>query len=164
MEPEILLRVRHFGQAGYKQRQLLPLSKAVQHKPEGVFQRLSHLRNRGFPRRQILPAVEKFSAKLAQDIALKKAVAPVVSGIYEITLVTRLSDLVEEIDAAVEDLAAALAAFHKIDDVTESANMVRDVLLPKMEALRKPCDEAEQRTAVGCWPFPTYGDLLFGVQ
>ena len=115
-------------------------------------------------RRQILPAVEKFSAKLAQDIALKKAVAPVVSGIYEITLVTRLSDLVEEIDAAVEDLAAALAAFHKIDDVTESANMVRDVLLPKMEALRKPCDEAEQRTAVGCWPFPTYGDLLFGVQ
>ena len=42
--------------------------------------------------------------------------------------------------------------------------MVRDVLLPKMEALRKPCDEAEQRTAVGCWPFPTYGDLLFGVQ
>ena len=108
--------------------------------------------------------MEKFSAKLAQDIALKKAVAPVVSGIYEITLVTRLSDLVEEIDAAVEDLAAALAAFHKIDDMTESANMVRDVLLPKMEALRKPCDEAEQRTAVGCWPFPTYGDLLFGVQ
>ena len=38
------------------------------------------------------------------------------------------------------------------------------VLLPKMEALRKPCDEAEQRTAVGCWTFPTYGDLLFGVQ
>ena len=115
-------------------------------------------------RRQILPAVEKFSAKLAQDIALKKAVAPVVSGIYEITLVTRLSDLVEEIDAAVEDLAAALAAFHKIDDVTESANMVRDVLLPKMAALRAPCDEAEQRTAEGCWPFPTYGDLLFGVE
>ena len=26
------------------------------------------------------------------------------------------------------------------------------------------CDEAEQRTAEGCWPFPTYGDLLFGVE
>ena len=63
-----------------------------------------------------------------------------------------------------EDLAAALATFHKIDDVTESANMVRDVLLPKMAALRAPCDEAEQRTAEGCWPFPTYGDLLFGVE
>ena len=115
-------------------------------------------------RRQILPAVEKFSSKLAQDIAVKKSIAPVVSGIYETTLVTRLSDLVEDIDAAVEDLAAALATFHKIDDVTESANMVRDVLLPKMAALRAPCDEAEQRTAEGCWPFPTYGDLLFGVE
>ena len=115
-------------------------------------------------RRQILPAVEKFSSKLAQDIAVKKSIAPVVSGIYETTLVTRLSDLVEDIDAAVEDLAAALATFHKIDDVTESANMVCDVLLPKMAALRAPCDEAEQRTAEGCWPFPTYGDLLFGVE
>ena len=115
-------------------------------------------------RRQILPAVEKFSSKLAQDIAVKKSIAPVVSGIYETTLVTRLSDLVEDIDAAVEDLAAALATFHKIDDVTESANMVRDVLLPKMAALRAPCDEAEQRTAEGCWPFHTYGDLLFGVE
>ena len=115
-------------------------------------------------RRQILPAVEKFSSKLAQDIAVKKSIAPVVSGIYETTLVTRLSDLVEDVDAAVEDLAAALATFHKIDDVTESANMVRDVLLPKMAALRAPCDEAEQRTAEGCWPFPTYGDLLFGVE
>ena len=115
-------------------------------------------------RRQVLPAIEKFSAKLAQDISVKKAIAPVVSGIYEITLVTRLSDLVEDIDAAVEDLAAALAAFHKVEDVTESANMVRDILLPKMAALRAPCDEAEQRTAEGCWPFPTYGDLLFGVD
>ena len=115
-------------------------------------------------RRQILPAIEKFSAKLAQDISVKKAIAPVVSGIYEITLVTRLSDLVEDIDAAVEDLAAALAAFHKVEDITESANMVRDILLPKMAALRAPCDEAEQRTAEGCWPFPPYGDLLFGVD
>ena len=48
--------------------------------------------------------------------------------------------------------------------MTESANMVRDVLLPKMAALRAPCDEAEQRTVEGCWPFPTYGDLLFGVE
>ena len=37
-------------------------------------------------------------------------------------------------------------------------------LYPKMAALRAPCDEAEQRTAEGCWPFPTYGDLLFGVE
>ena len=41
------------------------------------------------------------------------------------------------------------------------------LLLPNglegMAALRKLCDEAEIVTAADCWPFPTYGDLLFGV-
>lgn len=41
---------------------------------------------------------------------------------------------------------------------------VRDVLLHKMEALRALCDEAEALTARKYWPFPTYGDLLFGVR
>ncbi len=36
-------------------------------------------------RREILPAVEKFSAKLAQDIAPRRRLAPVVSGNYEIS-------------------------------------------------------------------------------
>jgi glutamine synthetase len=32
-----------------------------------------------------------------------------------------------------------------------------------MAALRAVCDEAETVTAASYWPFPTYGDLLFGV-
>ena len=35
--------------------------------------------------------------------------------------------------------------------------------IPAMAALRTPCDEAETLTAAEYWPFPTYGDLLFGV-
>ena len=107
---------------------------------------------------------QDYTAKLAEGLAAKKAVVPTLSGKYETGLIEKLSGLADQIDAAAGELEAALDGYHKIDDVTESANMVRDVLLPKMEALRKPCDEAEQRTAVGCWPFPTYGDLLFGVQ
>ena len=42
-------------------------------------------------RRQILPAVEKFSSKLAQDIAVKKSIAPVVSGKGFISPSTRSS-------------------------------------------------------------------------
>ena len=29
--------------------------------------------------------------------------------------------------------------------------------------LRAAADEAETQTAASCWPFPTYGDLLFGI-
>ena len=42
--------------------------------------------------------------------------------------------------------------------------MIRDKVLVKMEELRAVCDEAETLTAKSYWPFPTYGDLLFGVR
>ena len=44
-----------------------------------------------------------------------------------------------------------------------AGSFVRDTVLPKMAALRAVCDEAETHTAAKYWPFPTYGDLLFGV-
>ena len=40
---------------------------------------------------------------------------------------------------------------------------VRDEVIPRMDALRTVCDEAETLTASDFWPFPGYGDLLFGV-
>ena len=52
----------------------------------------------------------------------------------------------------------------KIGDVTEAAYFIRDEVLPKMDTLRAPADEAERFTAAEYWPFPTYGDLLFGVK
>ena len=48
-------------------------------------------------------------------------------------------------------------------DNTEQAFHIRDEVLCRMEELRGLCDEAETVTAADYWPFPTYGDLLFGV-
>jgi glutamine synthetase len=42
--------------------------------------------------------------------------------------------------------------------------MIRDTVLAKMSELRLACDEAETLTKKSYWPFPTYGDLLFGVR
>ena len=42
--------------------------------------------------------------------------------------------------------------------------MIRDELLPKMNEVRVACDEAEVITAEKFWPFPTYGDLIFGIR
>ena len=57
----------------------------------------------------------------------------------------------------------AVTALDALGDVTAEAAFVRDEVLPKMAALRAVCDEAETVTAASYWPFPTYGDLLFGV-
>ena len=41
---------------------------------------------------------------------------------------------------------------------------IRDQVLPAMAALRATVDEAETQTAAGCWPYPSYGELLFSVR
>ena len=113
---------------------------------------------------QILPAVESYAAKLAETLATKKALSPLLGGKYETSLLTKLSGLTDDIAEAADALEASLVAYHKIGDVTEAACFIRDEVLPKMDALRAPADEAERFTAAEYWPFPTYGDLLFGVK
>ena len=115
-------------------------------------------------RKEILPAVEDYTASLAESLAAKKAAVPTLSGKYETGLIEKLSGLTDQIALAVEELESALSDYHKIDDVTDAAFVIRDVVMPKMEALRVPCDQAEEYTAADFWPFPTYGDLLFGVK
>jgi len=49
-------------------------------------------------------------------------------------------------------------------DLTEEAMFIRDEVIPRMCELRVVADEAETLTAANYWPFPTYGDLMFGVK
>ena len=78
--------------------------------------------------------------------------------------IAKLSELSDEIADATADLDGEIAKFQAIEDVTEAANDIRDVILGKMDALRAVCDEAETITAKEFWPFPTYSDLLFSVK
>ena len=61
-------------------------------------------------------------------------------------------------------LDAALDVYHTMDDVQSSAEFIRDSVLPKMAALRAPCDAAEKLVPAKSWPFPTYVELMFGVK
>lgn len=115
-------------------------------------------------RKEILPAVEGYAGTLAKNLAAKESVLPSVASKYEKNTIARLSALTDEIDAATTALEQAQITYATITDVTEAACMIRDVILQKMAELRVVCDEAETLTAKEYWPFPTYGDLLFGVK
>ncbi len=115
-------------------------------------------------RKEILPAVEAYVRDLSDTLHAKKAAVPGAAAKYETGLITRLSALTDEIDDAAAALERAMIQYKAIGDITEAANMIRDVILQKMAELRVPCDEAETLTAEKYWPFPTYGDLLFGVR
>jgi len=115
-------------------------------------------------KKEILPAVEKYTKSLADTLAAKKAAVAGLPCKYETAAVTKLSELSDSIADATADLDGEIAKFQTIEDVTEAANDIRDVILGKMDALRAVCDEAETITAKEFWPFPTYSDLLFSVK
>ncbi|MCC8130913.1 MAG: glutamine synthetase III [Ruminococcus sp.] len=115
-------------------------------------------------RKEIMPAISAYEADLAKTLNQKKAAAPEAACGYETKLISKLASLEDKIDAATDDLEEAVNEYKKLTDVTEAAMFIKDSVIPKMDALRAPCDEAETVTAKSYWPFPTYGDLLFGVR
>ncbi|MDO4484714.1 MAG: glutamine synthetase III [Clostridia bacterium] len=114
-------------------------------------------------KKQILPALETYSARLAESCRVKCAVAEG-AGSYEARKVKKLSLLMEQIDSALAALEESAAKVKATEDITDAACLIRDDLLVKMANLRIPCDEAETLTAKDAWPFPVYSDLLFGVR
>ena len=112
-------------------------------------------------RKEILPAVVRYSGDLSDAMVAKKTAAPELSCSYETKLIKKLSVLIDSIDDATEVLERSVLALE--GDNTKQAFHIRDEVLVKMGELRALCDEAETMTAASYWPFPTYGDLLFGV-
>ena len=115
-------------------------------------------------RKQILPAVQGYTAELAGGVAAKKAVSADIACGYESGLIARLSLLTDQIAARTDELEAAVLELKGAADVTQEACAIRDAVIGRMAALRTVADEAETLTAGKYWPFPTYGELLFGVR
>ena len=115
-------------------------------------------------RTEILPAVQAFTCDTAKTAAAKKELVPGCPCQYETELVKKLSGLTDQIAVKAAELEEAVLDLANAGDIKREAELIRDVVLPKMGELRLPCDEAETLTARKYWPFPTYGDLLFGVR
>ena len=114
-------------------------------------------------RKNYLPAIEDYLYSLAKTTSLMKSVSDRVKCNYEISTMERLSELTDYILERVKDLEKALEDLKQYDSVLETAEAIRDDVLPKMEHLRKHVDEAEMLSSEECWPFPSYGKLLFSV-
>ena len=115
-------------------------------------------------KKEILPAIEEYTAFIASAAGKKKALDAEVSCVYETGTVRKLSLLSGQIFEKCDELDKVLCKLSDSANVEQEGYMIRDELLPKMSELRVACDEAEVITAEKYWPFPTYGELLFGVR
>lgn len=111
--------------------------------------------------RQIIPAVVAYTRKLA-DAVIAVRTAGAGTKVHE-ALLHETTELLEEMQHALEILEQDEAKAANYKDNKEKAFYYKDVIRKDMEALRAPADRLEQIVDKEMWPFPTYADMLFEV-
>ena len=112
--------------------------------------------------KDVLPAISEYSRALSETLLSKKAVNKKLPCKYEEETLKQISFLSSEAFSVAKSLQFALEK--ATDSNPEKLSLYyKDEVLPKMQLLRKYADELENLVSSDYWPFPTYGDLLFGI-
>lgn len=111
--------------------------------------------------KQIIPAVVGYTQKLARAALDVQAVG--VEPVAQKELLEQVNEKLTETKRALEELKKEEAIASVMTNAKEQAFFYRDVVMPAMNALRKPADELEGLVDKEDWPFPTYADLMFEV-
>ena len=113
-------------------------------------------------RKDILPAVSRYGAALATALDAKRKIG--VNDTYERECAAQVASLTGEMYEKLLHLERELEALASVCDSSEQSLCYKDRILPAMAELRRVGDALESVTDAGYWPFPTYGELLFGVR
>ena len=113
-------------------------------------------------RKDILPAVSRYGAALATALEAKQKIG--VNDTYERESAAQISSLTGEMYEKLLHLERELDTLATVCDSAEQSMFYKERILPAMAELRRVGDALESVTAAEYWPFPTYGELLFGVR
>ncbi len=115
-------------------------------------------------RKDILPAMSEYSAELARDAAAKTSFDPDVDCTYEKENIKNLCALIGACNRAVKKTEQDLISAKSIADGAELAEFYKSTIIDDMKAIRIPADEMETIASSEKWPYPSYGELLFGIR
>ncbi len=113
-------------------------------------------------RRDILPVVSKFSGELAAN-ACRRSQYVAGGCTYEEETLQKLSELMKTAYLSLGALENALLCAKEIRSKEDLAAFYCNTVLTEMQKLRAAVDEMELLTPTEAWPYPSYGELLFGV-
>ena len=114
-------------------------------------------------KKDIAPAVMAFVKSLAETVSLKQSVSSKFSTFAEEQLLESLSAKLEEFVKKTDALEKALNAAEDISDNLALAKYYRNTVFELMQELRAIGDSMEKETNAEYWPYPSYGEILFGV-
>ena len=115
-------------------------------------------------RRDIFPAVSAYVQKLVEACNAKKALSASIPCDAELAVIEKLSKLLCCFYNKIEVLEEKVNAAKGIKDVAERALFYGEEVFNAMNELRAVGDEMEVSTAADYWPYPAYGELLYGVR
>lgn len=115
-------------------------------------------------KKNILPAVTSYVRDLTDTALAKKALSDAIPTSVEEDLITSLSNKLVCFSKKTAELEeAVIKASDYSDDNLKYAKYYREVVFALMQELRAVGDAMETETASEYWPYPSYGELLFGV-
>lgn len=115
-------------------------------------------------RNEVLPAMSEYSGKLADAATKKRAFVGDLDLSYETDTVKRLSGLIGDAYRALSRLESDIGRSESIKNVEELAEFYKSTILVDMNELRTPVDKMETLSSCKCWPYPSYGELMFGIR
>lgn len=115
--------------------------------------------------KDLLPAYSSYAQKLSDTLNAKKAAAPDVDCTFESERLKRVSALSGDMYRKTQALEDTLLDLVQRDfDELEKAQYYQRTVFHAMTELRIVADELESITDRRFYPYPNYGDLLFGVR
>ena len=114
--------------------------------------------------RNITPAVISFVNELTDSALAKKSLSASYSVYAETALIEELSAKTEAFVKTTAELKEALdnVSAHSSTSL-EQAEYYRNTVFEIMGRLRELGDAMERKTSAEYWPYPSYGEILFGV-
>ena len=114
--------------------------------------------------KDILPAVSDYTAKLCARASAKKTVLPGADCSYEENIGRKLSALLTAAYKATGKLEKDLLDSKSAPDAAALADIFKSTILDDMRELRISVDAMETIMPAESWPYPSYGEILFGVR
>lgn len=115
-------------------------------------------------KKNILPAVSSYVRELTDTALAKKALSDAIPTTVEEELITSLSNKLVCFSKKTSELEEAVIKAAEFDgDNLAQASFFRETVFAVMQELRAVGDSMETETSSEYWPYPSYGEMLFGV-
>ncbi len=115
--------------------------------------------------KDLLPAYSDYTKRLSDALIAKKSAVPSADCTFEEERISKISELCGRMYQKTKALEETLMKLVHMDcDELEKAKYYQTKVFSAMNELRIAADEIESITDRKAYPYPNYGDLLFGVR